>query len=166
MNDIVLPLRYRRAWVVCSAALVAIVVVGSLMPGGHQPKIPLGDKWQHFLTYFGLAIWFSGVVRRSGFLWVAGGLLALGGLMEVLQAMATTARSADIRDMAANTLGVAPGLTAAAAGLAGWVQKVEAWLGAPSRADSSGGGEERVLMVWLASWLNWSTNNATFQLYA
>ena len=130
MNDVVLPLRHRRAWIVSSFALVAIVVLGSLIPGGNAPKVPVGDKWQHFLTYCGLAIWFCGVVRRSAFLWVAGGLLALGGLMELLQALLTTARSADPRDMAANALGIACGLAVAQFGLAGWALKVEDWLGA------------------------------------
>jgi VanZ family protein len=130
VRDMVLPLRHSRAWALFSIVLVAVVVVGSLVPGADSPKIPLGDKWQHALTYGGLALWFSGIVRRSAFLWVAGGLLALGGLMELLQAVATTARSADIRDMLANTIGIAAGLAIACAGAAGWAVKVEKWLNA------------------------------------
>lgn len=130
MSDVVLPLRHRRAWIVCSLLLVAAVVLGSLLPGGSTPKIPMGDKWQHFLTYLVLALWFCGGLRRSAFLWVAIGLLALGGFMEILQALITTARSADPRDMLANSLGIAAGLFVAWLGLAGWALKVEGWLGA------------------------------------
>jgi VanZ family protein len=126
VNDVWLPLSYRRFWLVLSVALVAIVVAGSLAPGG--VTVPVGDKLQHAMTYFALAAWFAGLTPRRNYPWVAAALLLLGLCMELLQHTLTAHRVADARDMAANSVGIAAGIVAAYVGLGAWAQRIEAWL--------------------------------------
>jgi VanZ family protein len=127
VNDVWLPLSYRRLWLVLSISLVAIVVAGSLAPPG-QVAVPVGDKWQHAMTYFALAAWFAGLTPRRNYPWVAAALLLLGLCMELLQHTLTAHRVADARDMAANSVGIAAGMVAAYIGLGAWAQRIEAWL--------------------------------------
>ena len=127
MNDLWLPLSFRRLWLVLSVGLVAIVVAGSLSPGGGT--MPVGDKMQHALAYFALAAWFAGLTPRRNYPWVAAALLLFGLCMELLQHTLTAHRVADARDMAANSIGIAAGIVAAYVGLGAWAQRIEAWLG-------------------------------------
>ena len=126
MNDGWLPLSHRRVWIALSIALVAFVVAGSLASGG--VRVPVGDKWQHAMTYFALAAWFAGLTPRRNYPWVATALLLLGLSMELMQHALTAHRIADARDMAANSVGIAAGMIAAHIGLGSWAQRVEAWL--------------------------------------
>ena len=86
--------------------LVLGVVVGSLLPGSEVPAVSVSDKLQHFAAYALLALWFGGLSHREAHGWVALALLLLGALMEVLQGVLPLHRTADLRDLLANALGI------------------------------------------------------------
>ena len=92
------------------------VIGGELGPGKGQPVI--WDKALHFTAYFGLSLMATIAVRARPVLamWIAFGLIVMGGLLEIIQGM--TGRDADIWDEAANTLGVLAGTGLAWAGIA------------------------------------------------
>jgi hypothetical protein len=123
-----LPLRHRRLWVAMSAALVAAVVYGSLTPHLVLPVPGNFDKVEHFSAYSALALWFTGLFRRTGYWKVAVSLLGLGLSMEILQGLMHMGRSAEVLDMVANTVGVVAGLAVAVVLTGGWAGRVEAWL--------------------------------------
>jgi len=80
-------------------------------------EFDIWDKALHFTAYFGLCLMTTIAVRADRrALWWALGLVALGGLLEILQGL--TGRDADIYDELANTLGVLAGLAVAWAGIA------------------------------------------------
>ena len=106
----------------------AVIVVLSLAPISEMPQaldVPLADKWTHMLMYAALCIilwaeyWrchrhesLTRHLRANALRLIALALLcpiALGGAMELLQAFATTYRSGEWLDMAANSIGVAIG---------------------------------------------------------
>jgi VanZ family protein len=88
---------------------IAVIAWGELTPQPpHEISDLLGwDKAQHFVAYFGLSLMavlgWSG--RRALLLFLA--VIALGGTLEILQAM--VGRDAEWGDMLANTLGAAVG---------------------------------------------------------
>jgi len=118
-----------------SAICILLIWVLSLAP--YFPETPLDhvafiDKWTHFVMYGGTCavIWWEYLrsARRQSQraqcscrccrqgIWMAmGGMVALGGLMEQLQAYATTTRSGEWLDFWADSVGV---LLGTAVGLA------------------------------------------------
>lgn len=121
------PLRYPWAWRLAGWLMIAIVVAGSLMPGSSVPAMFGNDKMLHAATYFLLMIWFAGLYRRSRHLWIALGLVALGTALDALQALLPT-RYFDMRDVAANAIGVLAALLLSYWLLEGWCQRMERWL--------------------------------------
>jgi VanZ family protein len=108
--------RVRRAGLWLFLPALAVVAWGELTP--HPPPIAdevFGwDKAEHFTAYFGLALLASLAwgLRRSVLL-VLVGVIALGGVLEILQSFA--GRDAEWLDELANSLGAAAG-TALACG--------------------------------------------------
>lgn len=105
---------FRRPWLWAGSwsALVAVVVVASLVPISEPPPVPPGtDKVEHFLAYFVLA---AGAVqlfaKRLALLSVCVVLALLGIGLEQAQAAMGLGRHMDPRDALANTLGVLAGL--------------------------------------------------------
>jgi VanZ family protein len=88
----------------------------------------VNDKFMHVAGYFSLTFWFTGIYPRSRYTTIAGLLFAMGIAVEVLQGLMHIGRTADIRDIAANSIGIAFGITGAIALLGGWMQRVESWL--------------------------------------
>jgi VanZ family protein len=100
---------------------IILVWVLSLLP--FFPETPLDnvafiDKWTHLVMYGGTCsvLWIEALLRplpkggvggRLLTVWLA--LVLMGGLLELLQAYATTTRNGDWLDFAANTLGVTLG---------------------------------------------------------
>ena len=121
------PLRYPWAWRLAGWFMIAAVVAGSLMPGSSVPSTFGHDKVVHAATYFLLMIWFAGLYRRSRHLWIALGLVALGAALDALQSLAP-ARFFDLRDVAANAIGVFAALLLSYWLLEGWRQRMERWL--------------------------------------
>ncbi|MGE0080038.1 MAG: VanZ family protein [Thiohalomonadaceae bacterium] len=100
-------LKYHRTWVAIGFALVGALVVLSLVPA---PPAPLdfegADKLEHLAGYALLMSWFMQIYQqRATRARVAGALVALGFVIEVLQGFSAL-RHFDYVDALANTLGV------------------------------------------------------------
>lgn len=122
-----LPLRYPHVWLGVGWLLVSGVILGSLLPGPVMQDITphVNDKIEHFSAYFALMVWFAGLYPRAKHLRVAGGLLLLGVALDVLQGTATTTRTFDVFDIAADAVGIAVALALAYWLLEGWCQRLE-----------------------------------------
>ena len=108
----------RRAGAVLFWPALAVVIWGELTP--HPPELAgplMWDKLDHFIAYFGLALLstLAWGLKRS-LIWLFFGLVALGGGMEILQAL--LGRDAEWGDFLANDLGILTGLGLAIAYLA------------------------------------------------
>ena len=107
--------RSLRHYPFTAATLLAVVVL-SLAPIGAveiAQDVPFADKWTHMVMYGGLcAVWWSEYalrrqpLRLSTLCWATVLPVAVGGLMELLQAYATTYRSGEWLDFAADSAGV------------------------------------------------------------
>ena len=97
------------AWLVAPALLV--VIYGELTHSTLVDVLEINfwDKALHFTAYFGLCFMTTIAARTNrGALWCALGLVALGGVLEIIQGL--TGRDCDIFDELANTIGVSAGL--------------------------------------------------------
>lgn len=127
-----LPLRYRRSWLLLFWLLVAAIAAGSLLPTEALPAAPPGvDKLEHFLAYLVLTFLGVGLVPERGLLRVAVFVLALGAGLEVGQGLMTASRIADWLDLAANAAAIGLATWLGHRGCAGWAarleQQVAAW---------------------------------------
>lgn len=133
-----LPLHYERRWRIASAALLLFVLFAALAPAIWlwPDKVRMVrwfgdvDKWAHAITFAVLAVWFAGQYRPRSYWRIAVGLLAFGGLIEIMQRMLSY-RSADWLDVAADAAGIIVGFVIAGAGLGGWALRFESWLRKP-----------------------------------
>jgi hypothetical protein len=121
-------LRYVWLWWLLGFVIVAVVTTTSLMPPKNLPKVNLSDKLEHALAYAVLAFWFASLVLRRSFVWVALGLLVLGGAIEITQGMMPYGREGDWYDLYADAAGIALGLMLALTPLGRWLYWVESWL--------------------------------------
>ena len=107
------PLRLRGLWSGVGVALVALVVVLSLMPRPPDLGMEEGDKLGHVLAYFTLMFWHAQLhPDRHARIVLAVAFVALGISLELMQGL-TGYRSPDAVDALVNTLGVALGWAAA-----------------------------------------------------
>ena len=95
--------------------MIAVVIIGSLLPALLLPDLPEGsDKIEHLLGYAILAAMAVQVfATRRALLSAALFLVALGIGIEFAQDLLTTTRQMDAWDAVANTCGVALGMTMA-----------------------------------------------------
>ena len=129
-----LPLRYSRRWRMAGMALLAAVLVASLLPAAWFWSDPVEfvswfvhvDKWLHGITFAVLALWFAGQYRRRSYWRIAAGLLVFGVLIEGCQRLVTY-RSSEWFDIVADAAGILVGLVIATAGLGGWSLRLEGW---------------------------------------
>ena len=119
-----LPLQFPKVWSVIGWLMLAAVVVGSLVPGQAVAAVGINDKVMHAGAYFVLMVWFAGFCRRGLYPAIAGVLLALGLVLDLLQRLTET-RSFDWYDVAMNGTGVIVGLLLSLLLLGGWCQRVE-----------------------------------------
>jgi VanZ family protein len=104
-------LHFPRFWQGIGWLMVAVVCWLSLTPNPPEPPGLLGwDKAQHLLAYGGLMFWFRQVFHRH-WRWPAF-LTGLGMMLEFLQGF-TGARTPDLFDVIANTMGVLLGVVLA-----------------------------------------------------
>ncbi|MBR0272543.1 MAG: VanZ family protein [Bacteroidaceae bacterium] len=105
------PYRYPLSY-----AIVIIVTLLSLLPIGNveiATDVPFADKWTHMVMYCGvtlvIAIEYARLHRHFNkprcIIWMLLAPIAMGGILELLQAYATTYRSGEWLDFAADTLG-------------------------------------------------------------
>ncbi len=99
-------------------ALICLLSLVSYFPETPFDNVKFIDKWTHFVMYGGSCsvIWWEHLrhcrkekcrIQRYTFLcWAVAGMVALGGLMELLQAYATTTRSGEWLDFWADSFGV------------------------------------------------------------
>lgn len=100
-------LKLASLWYLAGASMLIAVAVLSVVP---LPDTGVNDKFSHLITYSVLSAWFSLlVVRRRSLLWVAGGLIGYGALLEGLQGL-TDYRFPEFADLVANSVGVVIGL--------------------------------------------------------
>ena len=122
-----LNLQFRWLWLGIGGLLVALVCFGSLLP---TPRIGLrfDDKILHFVSYFVLTVWFSGLyARRTHYIVIAAIVIALGAALDVAQATTAT-RYFEVLDVVANAAGALVGFVLSVILLGGWCRVVERWI--------------------------------------
>jgi VanZ family protein len=124
----VLPgLRYARLWIALGMVLLLVIAAGCLLPGRDVPEFGiLSDKLKHFLAFGLLAFWFGSIVVRADLPWVGVAVVAIGGLIELLQGAMGLGRDAEWLDLVADALGVALGLILVLTPLGRWARWFEA----------------------------------------
>jgi VanZ family protein len=132
-----LPVRHPRWWLVFGWAWIIIAIVVCLLPGRALPQTTLiSDKFEHFVLYAFLMVWFAGLYPRSRYALIAVALLLLGIAIEMAQGAMHLGRTADVRDVIANSVGVGIGLTLSLLGLGGWAQWIDGWARGRTAASS------------------------------
>ena len=107
---------FQRPWLWAGLWMLAIalVVVGSLLPGKDLPQVHVNDKVEHFLAY---ALLSAGAVqlfaRRLSWGFVCVVLVLMGIGIEYMQAQMGLGRMLDRNDALANAVGVLIGLATA-----------------------------------------------------
>jgi VanZ family protein len=122
-----LLLRHPWFWLGLGWALIIAAVIVSLLPGQSLPQTGVSDKVEHTVAYMLLTLWFTGVYPRSSYFKIGLGMFLLGVAIEIAQGAMPFGREADIRDVVANSLGIALGIGVAWMGIGGWAQRIEAW---------------------------------------
>ncbi len=79
-------------------------------------------------------LWFAQLHPKSRYGWLAGGFIALGILMEVLQSQSAT-RSGEVWDVAANSLGTVLSWRLALMGMSTLFHQFEAWCLTPGNEN-------------------------------
>jgi VanZ family protein len=103
-------LLHHKVWIGIGWGLLAFFVTLSLLPNISVPNVGIvaSDKAGHFLAYLTLTFWFCLVYERNAHYRIAGLLLALGMLVEILQWFSGY-RMFEWADMAANASGIVVG---------------------------------------------------------
>lgn len=117
----------RLAWLWWSIgwAMVVYVTVSCLEPARYVPNLHLWDKAEHSLAFFGMTVWFGGMVRRSRYPVIALLLSLLGAAIEIAQGTMGFGRDADIIDWVADTIGIVLASGLLYLGLGGWTRWIE-----------------------------------------
>jgi VanZ family protein len=118
------PLWWGVGW-----ALVLLILYGTLAPVHYVPDLHLNDKLEHAAAFFGMTCWFGGLVRRRRYAALIFWMLLLGAGIEVAQGLMGLGRDADIRDFAADSIGVAAASLLVYIGLGSWTAHIERVLG-------------------------------------
>jgi len=93
-------------WWTLGWAMVAFILYSTLAPSRYVPDLHVNDKIEHATAFFGLTLWFGGLVRRRR-LWVLGVVMsAFGAAIEVAQGTMGLGRDMDVHDWIADTGGV------------------------------------------------------------
>ena len=92
------------------AGFVAALLAGTItavMPASDSPHVLPWDKAEHFAGFYILAALGAVAFPRLRAVWLAAGLVALGGAIEVVQGLPMVARDSDVKDWIADTVAVA-----------------------------------------------------------
>lgn len=102
----------RRCLPWCFAIGVALTTLLGLLPGQSVPQLfQFWDKAQHLSAFAVLAL-VGGFAFPNRVAFVGFGLIAHGGLIEIMQSTLTTTRSGDPMDWLTDGIGVAAGIAA------------------------------------------------------
>lgn len=104
-----------------------LLLVLTLRPDAPGPSFAYGDKLGHLAAFAVLGAWF-GALRRNAVLWIGLGLLAYGGLIEVLQSFMPR-RKPELADLMADLVGIVIGILLLSAGLRRILLRIERGLG-------------------------------------
>ena len=109
--------------------LVAAVCLGSLLPvPARDIAALLNDKFVHFVSYFVLTVWFSGLYsKKAYYVLIAAVVIALGAALDIAQGTTAT-RQFDLLDILANAIGALVGFTLAFFVVGGWCARLERWI--------------------------------------
>ena len=100
------PLRMAPLWWVVGWAMVLFILYATLAPSRDVPDLHIWDKLEHATAFFGMTIWFGGLVARRR-LWVLGvAMSAFGAAIEVAQGTMGLGRDMDVHDWVADSCGV------------------------------------------------------------
>lgn len=124
-----LDLAKPRWWILGAALIVALILLGSLLPRLPLDGLNDNDKLNHAAAYAALMFWIVGMLRHSWYIVAWAFVVTLGGSVELMQALMGLGRYADWRDFLANLLGASLVLMLAWVGIGGWAGRVERALG-------------------------------------
>jgi len=123
------PLQFPRLWWFAGGALVLFILYCTLAPSEDVPNLHLWDKLEHAGAFFGLTLWFGGLIRRSRYAPLAFSMLLLGAAIELAQGYMGWGRDMDIHDFYADALGVAAAFFLIGVGFGHWAVYAERMLG-------------------------------------
>jgi VanZ family protein len=124
-------LRLARFWWSVGWAAVIYITISCLEPPRYVPNLHLWDKAEHALAFFGMSVWFGGLVRRSRYPVIAVLMLLFGGGIEIAQGAMHLGRDEDIMDWLADAVGIACALAVLYLGLGSWTRWVEGLIWRP-----------------------------------
>jgi VanZ family protein len=122
-------LRLAPLWWLIGWGLVLFISYSTLAPAQYVPDLHLWDKLEHATAFFGMTVWFGGVVRRSRYPVLAGWMLLFGAAIEILQGAMGLGRDMDFWDWVADAIGTFLALALIYMGLGRWTQFAERVLG-------------------------------------
>jgi len=118
-------LEFPRLWWLIGWALVAFILYSTLAPSYDVPNLHLWDKLEHAGAFFGVTLWFGGLIRRRRYALLALWMLLLGIAIELAQGYMGWGRDMDIHDVYADATGVAVAFALLGAGLSEWAVYAE-----------------------------------------
>jgi VanZ family protein len=118
-------LRLARFWWSVGWAIVIYITISCLEPPRYVPNLHLWDKAEHALAFFGMSVWFGGLVRRSRYLLIAVLMLLFGAGIEIAQGAMQLGRDEDVMDWVADAVGIACALFVLYLGLGAWARWIE-----------------------------------------
>ncbi len=118
-------LRLTRLWWSVGWAMVLYITISCLEPPRYVPNLHLWDKAEHALAFFGMSVWFGGLVRRTRYPVIAVLMLLFGAGIEIAQGAMKLGRDEDVMDWVADAVGIALAVTVLYLGLGAWTLWVE-----------------------------------------
>jgi VanZ family protein len=122
-------LRLATLWWLGGWALILFILYSTLAPSADVPNLHIWDKLEHAGAFFGLTMWFGGLIRRRRYPLLALWMLLLGAGIELAQGYMGWGRDMDARDFLADSLGVGVALVLLCVGLGQWAVFAERVLG-------------------------------------
>jgi len=122
-------LAFPHLWWLIGWALVLFILYSTLAPSQYVPNLHVWDKLEHGGAFFGLTLWFGGLIRRNRYALLAFWMLLFGAGIELAQGYMGWGRHMDIHDFYADAIGVAVGFVLLGFGLNQWAVYAERILG-------------------------------------
>ncbi|MBV8574395.1 MAG: hypothetical protein JOZ58_05060 [Acetobacteraceae bacterium] len=122
-------LRFARIWWTLGWLIVAFITISCLEPPRYVPDLHLWDKAEHALAFYGMTVWFGGLIRERSYWRLALWMLLFGGAIELAQGVMGLGRDMDIMDFAADAVGVTVALAMVYLGLGSWAERIERLFG-------------------------------------